>query len=80
MEDIVEVTERGGSQGQTGRGDVREEETGGMAIGTGGNYASADAGAKVDRDKEAETNVSRALDIAGDICVKTNRNVTIETL
>ena len=31
-------------------------------------------------DKDAETIVRRALDIAADICVYTNRNVTIETL
>ena len=31
-------------------------------------------------DKDAEAIVRRALDIAADICVYTNRNVTIETL
>ena len=36
--------------------------------------------ALVDTDKDAETIVRRALDIAADICVYTNRNVTIETL
>jgi ATP-dependent HslUV protease subunit HslV len=34
----------------------------------------------VDTDKDAETIVRRALDIAADICDYTNRNVTIETL
>ena len=34
----------------------------------------------VDTDKDAETIVRRALDIAADICVYTNRNVTIESL
>src|SRR6266851_5190617 len=51
-----------------------------MAIGSGGNYALAAARALVDSDKDAETIVRRALDIAADICVYTNRNVTIETL
>ena len=51
-----------------------------MAIGSGGNYALAAARALVDTDKDAETIVRRALDIAADICVYTNRNVTIETL
>jgi ATP-dependent HslUV protease subunit HslV len=50
------------------------------AIGSGGNYALAAARALVDSDKDAETIVRRALDIAADICVYTNRNVTIETL
>ena len=51
-----------------------------MAIGSGGNYALAAARALVETDKDAETIVRRALDIAADICVYTNRNVTIETL
>ena len=42
--------------------------------------ALAAARALVDSDKDAETIVRRALDIAADICVYTNRNVTIETL
>ena len=40
----------------------------------------AAARALIDTDKDAETIVRRALDIAADICVYTNRNVTIETL
>ena len=36
--------------------------------------------ALIDSDKDAETIVRRSLDIAADICVYTNRNVTIETL
>jgi ATP-dependent HslUV protease subunit HslV len=38
------------------------------------------ARALVETDKDAETIVRRALDIAADICVYTNRNVTIESL
>ena len=64
----------------TGTGDVLEPEAGVMAIGSGGNYALAAARALVDSDKDAETIVRRALDIAADICVYTNRNVTVETL
>jgi ATP-dependent HslUV protease subunit HslV len=51
-----------------------------MAIGSGGNYALAAARALVDSDKDAESIVRRALDIAADICVYTNRNLTIESL
>jgi ATP-dependent HslUV protease subunit HslV len=64
----------------TGTGDVLEPEAGVMAIGSGGNYALAAARALVDSDKDAETIVRRSLDIAADICVYTNRNVTIESL
>jgi len=51
-----------------------------MAIGSGGNYALAAARALADSEHDAETIVRRSLDIAADICVYTNRNVTIETL
>src|SRR5487761_1963612 len=64
----------------TGTGDVLEPEAGTAGIGSGGNYALAAARALIDSDKDAETIVRRALDIAADICVYTNRNVTIETL
>jgi ATP-dependent HslUV protease, peptidase subunit HslV len=51
-----------------------------MGIGSGGNYALAAARALMDGDVDAETIVRKAMAIAADICVYTNRNVTIETL
>jgi ATP-dependent HslUV protease subunit HslV len=51
-----------------------------MAIGSGGNYALAAARALADSDKDAEAIVRRSLDIAAEICVYTNGNVTIESL
>src|SRR5882724_4550802 len=64
----------------TGTGDVLEPENGVMGIGSGGNYALAAARALVDTDLDAEAIVRKAMTIAADICVYTNRNVTIETL
>src|SRR5690242_17850015 len=64
----------------TGTGDVLEPEKGIMGIGSGGNYALAAARALMDTDLDAETIVRKALDIAAEICVFTNRNVTVETL
>jgi ATP-dependent HslUV protease subunit HslV len=64
----------------TGTGDVLEPEGGVMGIGSGGNYALAAARALMDGDLDAETIVTKAMAIAADICVYTNRNVTIETL
>ena len=64
----------------TGTGDVLEPEAGVMGIGSGGNYALAAARALVDGALDAEAIVRRSLDIAADICVYTNRNVTVETL
>ena len=64
----------------TGTGDGLEPEAGVMGIGSGGNYALAAARALVDGPLDAEAIVRRSLDIAADICVYTNRNVTIEKL
>ena len=64
----------------TGNGDVLEPESGIMGIGSGGNYALAAARALATTDLDAETIVRRSLDIAADICVYTNRNVTIEKM
>ncbi|RDV04064.1 ATP-dependent protease subunit HslV [Undibacter mobilis] len=64
----------------TGNGDVLEPESGVAGIGSGGNYALASARALLDTDASAETIVRKSLDIAADICVYTNRNVTIESL
>jgi ATP-dependent HslUV protease subunit HslV len=64
----------------TGTGDVLEPESGVMGIGSGGNYALAAARALMDSAHDAETIVRKSLDIAADICVYTNRNVTIEKL
>jgi ATP-dependent HslUV protease subunit HslV len=64
----------------TGNGDVLDPENGVMGIGSGGNYALAAARALTDSDLSAEDIVKKAMSIAADICVYTNRNVTIETL
>jgi ATP-dependent HslUV protease subunit HslV len=64
----------------TGNGDVLEPENGIIGIGSGGNYALAAARALADSDLDAEAIVRRSLDIAAEICVYTNRNVTVETL
>ena len=80
LEAMMIVADKDVSLVLTGTGDVLEPEAGVMAIGSGGNYALAAARALVDSDKDAETIVRRALDIAADICVYTNRNITIEAL
>jgi ATP-dependent HslUV protease subunit HslV len=80
LEAMMIVADKDVSLVLTGTGDVLEPEGGVMAIGSGGNYALAAARALADSDKEAEAIVRRSLDIAADICVYTNRNVTIESL
>jgi ATP-dependent HslUV protease subunit HslV len=64
----------------TGNGDVLEPEAGIMGIGSGGNFALAAAKALADGPLDSEAIVRRALDIAAEICVYTNRNVTVESL
>ena len=64
----------------TGTGDVLEPESGIAGIGSGGNYALAAARALADGPLDAEAIVRRSLDIAADICVYTNRSVTLETM
>ena len=80
LEAMMVVADREVSLVLTGTGDVLEPEAGVAGIGSGGNYALAAARALVDGPLDAEAIVRRALDIAADICVYTNRNVTIETL
>jgi ATP-dependent HslUV protease subunit HslV len=65
----------------TGNGDVLEPENGLIAIGSGGPYAQAAAKALLDNTElDAEEIVKRALAIAGDLCIYTNQQHTIETL
>ena len=65
----------------SGNGDVIEPENNVMAIGSGGMYAQAAALALMkNTDLDARTIVERALEIAGDICVYTNRNIAVEEL
>ena len=64
----------------TGNGDVLEPEGGIAAIGSGGNYALAAAKAIADYEDDAETIARKAMQVAADICVFTNGNVTVETV
>ena len=64
----------------TGAGDVLEPEHDVAAIGSGGNYALAAARAMMSGHRDAEQIARRALVIAADICVYTNRNLTVEKI
>jgi ATP-dependent HslUV protease subunit HslV len=80
LEAMMIVADKDVSLVLTGTGDVLEPEAGIVGIGSGGNYALAAARALADGPLDAEAIVRRSLDIAADICVYTNRNVTVETL
>ena len=65
----------------TGQGDVLEPEHSIIAIGSGGPYALSAARALLENsDMPAREVAKRALGIAGDICIYTNHNHTIEEL
>jgi ATP-dependent HslUV protease subunit HslV len=65
----------------SGSGDVIEPDEDVLAIGSGGAYALAAALAlKRFSDLDARSIVEKALEIAGDICIYTNKNFTIEVL
>ncbi len=62
----------------SGGGELIEADDGIVAIGSGGNFALAAARAQLDRpDRSARDIVQRSLEIAADICVFSNRNITI---
>ena len=81
LEALLAVADRSTSLIITGSGDVIEPEQGIMAIGSGGAYAKAAALALLEETKlDARAIVERALGIAADICIYTNRQFTIEEL
>ena len=81
LEALLAVADRSTSLIITGSGDVIEPEQGIMAIGSGGAYAKAAALALLEETElDAKAIVERALGIAADICIYTNRQFSIEEL
>ena len=81
LEALLAVADANHSLIITGNGDVIEPEHDIIAIGSGGDYARSAARALLDNTKlNAKTIVEKSLGIAADICIYTNRNLTIETL
>ena len=81
LEAMLAVADRECSLIITGNGDVLEPEHGLIAIGSGGAYAQAAARALVEHtDLSPADIVKKSLTIAGDLCIYTNQNHTIETL
>ena len=65
----------------SGTGDVIEPETDILAIGSGGNYAYSAALAYLDSSTlSAKEIAQKSLKIAGDICIYTNVNITVEEI
>ena len=65
----------------SGTGEVIEPDASYVAIGSGGNYAYSAAVALYENtDMDAETIVRKSLEIASNICVYTNNNISVEKL
>ena len=81
LEAMLAVADKDASLIITGNGDVLEPEYGIVSIGSGGAYAQAAARALLEHTAlTPEQIVKRSLEIAGDICIYTNQNHTVETL
>ena len=81
LEALLAVADKEASLIITGNGDVIQPEDDLIAIGSGGNYAQAAARALLENSSlDARNIVEKGLKIAGDICVFTNQNHTIEVL
>jgi len=81
LEALLAVADKTTSLIITGNGDVIEPEQGLIAIGSGGPFAQSAARALLENtEMSARDIVEASLHIAGDICIYTNHNLTIEEL
>lgn len=81
LEALLAVANEEASLIISGNGDVIQPEDDLIAIGSGGPYAQSAAKALLENtDLSAREVTEKALTIAGDICVYTNHNQTIEEL
>lgn len=81
LEALLAVANKEASLIVTGNGDVIEPEDDLIAIGSGGPFAQSAARALLDNTElDAAAIVKKGLSIAGDICIYTNQNHTIEEL
>ncbi|MAK67466.1 MAG: HslU--HslV peptidase proteolytic subunit [Methylophaga sp.] len=81
LEALLAVADADASLIISGNGDVIEPENSLIAIGSGGPFAQAAATALLQNtDLSAREIVEKGLNIAADICIYTNHNLTIETL
>ena len=81
LEALLAIADKNHSLILSGTGDVIEPEDGIIAIGSGGAYAQAAARALIENSLlEAKEIVNKAMEIAADICIYTNREIIIEEI
>ena len=80
LEAMMVVADKEASLILSGNGDVLEPKDGVMAIGSGGNYALAAARALYNTKLDAEKIAIQSLEIAAELCIYTNDNITFEKI
>ena len=81
LEALVAVVDAKNTLLLSGTGDVIQPSDGVLGIGSGGNYALSAARALINHSSLSAAEIVRySLDIAGEICVYSNRNIVIEEL
>lgn len=81
LDALIAVADRQNALLVSGTGDVIEPGDGIIGIGSGGPYATAAARALLRHsDLDAEQIVRQSLTIAGELCIYTNTQLTVETL
>jgi ATP-dependent HslUV protease, peptidase subunit HslV len=81
LEALLVVADEKSSFLLSGNGDVIAPDNGILAIGSGGPYALAAARALFDNTELSARDIAtKALNIAGEICIYTNQNIIVEEL
>ena len=80
LEALMAIADKEKSFLISGTGDVLEPEEGIIGIGSGGNYALAAAKVLMDSKMTAEEIAKKSIQVASEICVFTNNNITSEKI
>ena len=80
LEALMAIADKENSFILSGTGDVLEPEGGIIGIGSGGNYALAAAKVLMDTKMTAEEIAKKSIQVASEICVYTNNNITLEKI
>ena len=80
LEALMAIGDKENSYIISGTGDVLEPEGDVIGIGSGGNYALAAGKVLMDTDMSAEEVAKKSIEVASEICVFTNNNITSEKI
>ena len=80
LEALMAIADKEKSFLISGTGDVLEPEEGIIGIGSGGNYALAAAKVLMNSKMSAEEIAKKSIQVASEICVFTNNNITLEKI